>query len=346
MQAAAEGRLEVVMALINELAGGPAPPRRPWGDLPALCCAEAGVPRWSSGLIGDGGMQIGACRRGGPGRRCTTQPAGRTRPSWTPCGACPRRLSTRRTIDGVTPLMRLVQASDEPSPPGPLCEVRGGGGCRADDRGETALMHAAREGPRERLFAAHVTAHKAEYRGRRARPGGRRLAIAEEHGCTLTLHVLANRGAGCGWRVRHEAGAEGGRSGLDSKAAVGGRGPEEPQQEQQQGLQSVRKVAQRRKEAQGSQPPAWRSSGIGERGNSSRMGREQATHEVWRVPARASDPTLSKACLLMRTYFGDTVSHVPRRITPGLNGKKADGRRAQGRRQGEARRGKQSEARA
>jgi ankyrin repeat protein len=307
MEAAAEGQLEVVMALINEL--GVDRLRRDARGANCLHYAAGNgrvkVVMW---LVGDGGMQIGA-----------VDAAGRTAMHYAANHAHSAVMDALRGLSskivnmkdnhGVTPLMLLVQESDEPR----LLDrfVKYGAEVDAvDDRGETALMHAARV-DHANVCSRLVTAHKASM-GVESAAGRTAMAIAEEHGCTMTLHMLANEGLGADGassmkrerkevvrldsRLLWEAGIPKGHSSNGSKRT------------------KVEKVEKRRKEKLPDGVPPALVEKFKQMGRSKRPKKCGACHTCL-------NPSLRKACLLIRTYFGDTVP-IPRSITPGLNGKR------------------------
>ena len=152
MQVAAEGRLDVVMALINELQVD-----RLRRDARGATClhyaAQSGRAKVVKWLIGDGEMEIGG-----------VDAEGQTAMHYAASGAHSSVMDALRSMSskivntkdnrGVTPLMRLVEASDDPRLLDRFVKYGAVVNASRRARGDGVDVCCA-EGPRKSLFAAH-----------------------------------------------------------------------------------------------------------------------------------------------------------------------------------------------
>ena len=287
MQAAAAGQLEVVVALVDGLQVD-----RFRRDARGANClhyaAENGSAKVVKWLVGDGGMQIGAVDSRG---RTAMHYAAKEAQSavMDALRGVSIKIVNLKDTQGVTPLMLLVEASDEPR----LLDrfVKYGAAVDAvDEQGETALMYAARV-DHVQVCSRLILGHKADV-GVKNAAGKTAMVLAEENGCSLTLNVLANQELGAN-------GASGMKrkeiARLDSRLLWEAGIPKDPTSNG-----SKRKKVQ--KKAKG-KLPAGIPPELAEKFE--KMGRGKRPKKCGACKA-CLNPSMHQACLLMR-YFGDTV---------------------------------------
>ncbi len=292
MEAAAEGQLDVVVALINELQVD-----RLRRDARGANClhyaAENGRVKVVNWLVEDGGMQISA-----------VDAQGQTAMHYAAKGAHSSGLEALRSLSskivnckdnrGVTPLMLLVEASDDPR----LLDrfVRYGAAVNAvDEEGETVLMHAARM-DHAKVCSQLIVAHKVDT-GLESAAGKTAMAIAEENGCSLTLNVLANIGLG----ADGASGIKWERNGIarqDSRVLWEVGTPKSSSSNSSKRM----KVMPKAKDAKAELPAGVPAELVKK---FERQGRDKRPKKCGACRT-CLKPSLNAACLLMR-YFGDSV---------------------------------------
>ena len=297
MQAAAAGQLGVVKLLIDDLGVD-----RLKQDLRGANClhyaAEGGSAKVVKWLVGDGRMDVGAVDT--EGQTAMHYAARRVH---SPVFDALRTLSSNcvnaKDYMGVSPLMRLAEASDDPRLVARFVKY-GAAVDAVDEHGDTALMYAARK-DHAQVCSQLVVTHKADT-GLKNVAGKTALAIAEEHG-GLSLSVLANEGLGAdgrsSWKRDRKEVVR-----LDSKVLWEAGLPKRQKSMPQAG--ATKEVLSKTQDRQGEIPDGV---SIDDFKRFEAMGREKRPSKCG-LCHTCTHRSMKKACLLMR-YFGDS-KYTPR----------------------------------